>query len=112
MRQVNGHLLSSSGEGSGSLKQLLHDKLDSHSAEGLERIAEMDPSGVFASLDGSGTNRHVEGNAAVLSDQESPSGDVDRVQRSELQQTSSFRRRVPIVADDEMLGGPLRTTLC
>ena len=47
-------LLSSSDKGSGALERLLHDKLDSFSEEGLERIAKADPSVIMALIDESG----------------------------------------------------------
>ena len=90
-------LLSSNDKGSGALGRLLPDKLDSLSGEGLERIVEVDQSGVLALLDESGADLHVGGNEAVLSDVGLPSCYVERVVWSELQQSSSksVRRRVP-----------------
>ena len=68
-------LFSNSVEGSGALESFLHDKLDSLSGEGLERIVEADPSGVLVSLDEIGGNRLIGGHVTVQIDEILPNGD-------------------------------------
>ena len=73
----------------------------------MEKIVEVDPSGVLVLLDESGGGRHIQGLQRVLNDESTLSGDMDRVLRSELQHSScDSKRLVSIEFDVDMLGGP------
>ena len=74
----------------------------------MEKIVEVDPSGVLALLDESGADRHVGESETVLNGEDLPSGDVDRVSRTELQQISSsgIKRRVLNELDGDTLVEP------
>ena len=82
--------------------------MGSLSGEGLKISAVADSIDVLASLDESGGVRQIEWHQRVLSDEGLPSGDVDRVLRSELQHSTSCGTQSPVSSDVdvESLGGP------
>ena len=79
-------LLSSSDEGSEKLERFSRNKLDSFSGEGLEKIVEMDPAGVFDLLDANLMDRGNTGSNVVAVDEEMSRSRVDDLLRSELQE--------------------------
>ena len=65
-------LLSGSDEASEGLEKFLRDKLNSFSVEGLEKIVEVDPAGVFELLDANLMDRGNTGSNVVAVDEEKP----------------------------------------
>ena len=91
-------LLSSSDEGSEVLEKFLRDKLESLGGDGIENIAEVDPAGVLELLDSILVDRDNTGSGVVTVDDEFPSGKVDSILRSELQ--------------EKAIGGRSKRSLC
>ena len=91
-------LLSSSDEGSEGLEKFLRDKLESLGGDGIENIAEVDPAGVLELLDSNLVDRDNTGSGVVTVDDEFPSGQVDSILRSELQ--------------EKTIGGRSKQSLC
>ena len=91
-------LLSSSDEGSEGLENFLRDKLESLGGDGIEKIAEVDPAGVLELLDSNMVDRDNTGSGVVTVDDEIPSGQVDSILRSELQ--------------EKAIGGRSKRSLC
>ena len=79
-------LVSISDGGSEGLKKILRNKLDSFSGEGLEKIVEVDPAGVFELLDDNLVDYGSTGSNVVAVDEELPRSRVDDLLRSELQE--------------------------
>ena len=79
-------LLSSSDEGSEGLEKFFRDKFESLGGDGIENIAEVDPAGVLELLDSNLVDRDNTGSGVVTVDDEFPSGQVDSILRSELQE--------------------------
>ena len=79
-------LLSSIDQGSEGLEKFLHDKLESFSSEGLDRIVEVDLNVVLGLLDEDSVDRGSAGNNVVAVDEEMPTSRVDDILLSELQE--------------------------
>ena len=79
-------LLSISDEGSEGLEKFLRDKLESFGGEGLEKVVEVDPTGVLELLDANLVDRGNTGSNVVAFDEEIPRSRVDDILRSELQE--------------------------
>ena len=79
-------LLSSSDEGSEGLEKFLRDKLESFGGEGIEKMVEVDPTGVLELLDANLVDRGNTGSSVVAVDDEIPKSRVDDILRSELRE--------------------------
>ena len=77
-------LLSSSDEGSEGLEKFLRDKLESLGGDGIENIAEVDPTGVLELLDSILVDRDNTGSGMVTVNDKFPRSQVDEISRAEL----------------------------
>ena len=100
-------LLSSGDGGSVALERILHEKLDALSAEGLEEIVEVDPSGMLPLLEESNVWHRDNVEEVVERGERLRLGDMDCILLSQLVEGSSgANERLSSGEDVTALGGP------
>ena len=108
-----GCLLCSSDEGSVALERFLHEKLDALSGEGLEKIVEVDPSGMLALLEKSNVGHRDNVQGVVERKERLKLGDMDSILRSELVERSSGAKKRFSTEEDvtSMAGTPPQSVM-